>query len=153
MKIHFNENAPLPNGMQTILRQVVSAGLKMHPEYRKLSCELNLSIVTAQEITALNNDYRNKNTPTDVLSFPSNAIPLPQGKHKKPVLHLGDIAICLSVATAQAQEYGHTPERELAFLTAHGLLHLLGYDHETPQEEAQMIAMQKRILEWVGIGK
>jgi len=153
MKIHFNENISLPNGMQTMLRQAISAGLRMHPAYRKLNCELNVSIVTSEEIAQLNNNYRNKNTPTDVLSFPTNASLLPQRKRRKPILHLGDIAICLEVATAQAQEYGHTLERELVFLAVHGLLHLLGYDHETQQDESEMIAMQKRILEWIGVKK
>jgi probable rRNA maturation factor len=82
----------------------------------------------------------------------------PTGRPKRhspsqPAINLGDIIICTDVAQAQAAEYGHSLERELAFLTAHGLLHLIGYDHNTPQAEAEMIAMQKEILAWVGAGK
>jgi len=154
MRIHFGEHetAPIPVPMQTVLKQVISAGLKKHPEYAKINCEINLTFVTQEEIRRLNSCYRSKDTPTDVLSFPNQgAKPLATGRRSKPTLHLGDIVICLEIAESQAREYGHSLERELAFLTAHGLLHLLGYDHNTPQEESRMIDAQKEILARVGV--
>lgn len=142
---------------KTLLKQVVSAGLKKHPAYKKLDCQLNITFAGQLEIADLNRVYRGKDTPTDVLSFPSEgAKPMPaprKGCRSKPVLNLGDIVICPEVAAAQALEYGHSFDRELAFLTAHGLLHLLGYDHRTPDEEGEMIAMQKEILTWLGVGR
>ncbi|MCL1786572.1 MAG: rRNA maturation RNase YbeY [Defluviitaleaceae bacterium] len=161
MKIFWNECDMAPP-TQTLLKQVVSAGLKKHPVYHKTDCEVNISFVTPAEMADLNQAYRGKNTPTDVLSFPNDgaqAMPAgPTGRPKRhspsqPAINLGDIIICTDVAQAQAAEYGHSLERELAFLTAHGLLHLIGYDHHTPQAEAEMIAMQKEILAWVGAGK
>jgi len=94
-----------------------------------------------EEIQTLNRDYRNKDTATDVLSFPVNN-ELATG----PSISLGDIVICVEVAQKQANEYGHNLDRELAFLLVHGMLHLLGYDHETPEDEAEMCAAQEDIL-------
>jgi len=159
MKIHWGERGvqPLPTHTQTLLKQVISSGLRLHqaPEYKNMNCEINISFVTPAEIADLNKLYRNSNAPTDVLSFPNaRAAPIPaarKSRRSKPTLNLGDIVICTEVAKSQAQAYGHSPERELAFLTAHGFLHLIGYGHNTPQEEAAMIAMQKEILDRVGV--
>ena len=67
------------------------------------------------------------------------------------LVNIGDIVICLERAKEQAKEYGHSLKRELAFLSLHGLLHLLGYDHIEPEDEKQMIALQKEILDQAGI--
>lgn len=155
MKIHFGERGtePLPSATQLQLRQVVSAGLKHHPQYRKLNCSLAITFVTAAEMRELNSKYRGKETPTDVLSFPNtmqNPI-IPGSRRAKPSLTLGSIIICPEVAQSQAQEYNHSLERELAFLAAHGFLHLIGYDHTTDEDERTMIALQKQILEYVGV--
>jgi len=159
MRVHWGERGvkPLPVPTKTLLKQVISYGLRLHQalEYKNVHCETNISFVTPAEIAELNKQYRNKDMPTDVLSFPNaRATPIPatrKSNRNKPTLNLGDIVICTEVAERQAQAYGHSPERELAFLTAHGFLHLIGYDHNTPQEEAAMIAMQKKILDRVGI--
>jgi len=152
MRVYFGENCTLPLHQQTLLRQVISAGLKFHPKYEKLDCEINLSLVSSEEIQNLNKHYRKLDTPTDVLSFPNTgAKPAPGFRGSKPTLSMGDIIICMEVAEAQAQEYGHSVERELAFLTVHGFLHLIGYDHMTPDDEAVMKETQQEILAWVGI--
>ena len=175
MTINFEsrETEPLLPGMQLLLRQVVSTGLRMHSQYRKLHCTINITFVTLAEMQELNSQYRGKNTPTDVLSFPNvmqkpiapgsvipnassthiwNRVPIhPRKWRAKPSLSLGSIIICPDVAQAQADEYGHSLERELAFLTAHGFLHLIGYDHATSKDEAAMIAMQEKILTYVGV--
>ena len=155
MKIHFAERdtEPLPPATQLLLRQTISAGLKHHPQYSKLNCSLSITFVTAAEMRELNAEYRDKDTTTDVLSFPNamqNPI-IPGNRRTKPSIALGSIIICTEVAQAQAQEYNHSLERELAFLTAHGFLHLIGYDHATDEDEREMIAMQKQILEYVGV--
>ena len=110
------------------------------------NCEVSISFVDKDEIQTLNRDYRNKDTATDVLSFPVNN-ELAMG----PSISLGDIAICIEIAQKQAEEYGHSQERELAFLVVHGMLHLLGYDHETPEDETEMCAAQEQILKKLGL--
>ena len=103
-------------------------------------------------IAALNREFRGVDAPTDVLSFPQleaagavTAVPA-----DAPLL-LGDIVVSLQRAEAQAHEYGHARARELGFLLVHGLLHLLGYDHETPDEAAMMQAHQEAILHALGL--
>jgi len=105
------------------------------------NCEVSITFVDSDEIQALNKDYRSKDEATDVLSFPISE-ELAMGSD----VSIGDIVICMEVARAQAEEYGHTLERELAFLVAHGMLHLLGYDHETPEDETEMCTAQEEIL-------
>jgi len=104
-------------------------------------CEVSVSLATPDEIRTMNRDYRNKDAATDVLSFP--------GFPGSPAL--GDIVICVDIARQQAEEYGHTFERELIFLAVHGLLHLLGYDHETPQDENLMRTLQTKIMDAIGV--
>lgn len=152
MRIYFGETCDLPLYQRTMLKQVLSAGLKFHPKYRKLNCEINLSFVSSKEIQNLNKHYRKLDTATDVLSFPNTgAKPMRGIGNSKPTLALGDIIICTEIAQRQASEYGHSFEREMAFLTAHGFLHLIGYDHIELSEEAAMNEAQQKILDWVGI--
>ncbi|GHV17564.1 endoribonuclease YbeY [Clostridia bacterium] len=104
------------------------------------ACEVSVSIVTAPEIQALNSQYRNKDSVTDVLSFPMDDF------DSTPCM-LGDIIICLQRAEEQAAEIGNSLARELAFLAIHACLHLLGYDHETGDEqEKEMFALQDKIM-------
>jgi len=112
------------------------------------NCEVSISFVDSDEIKVLNRDYRGKDEATDVLSFPVSE-ELAMG----PDISLGDIVICMDVAKAQAEEYRHTLERELAFLVVHGMLHLLGYDHETPEDDAEMCAAQDEILGKLSISR
>ena len=81
---------------------------------------------------------------TDVLSFPQYD-DLRELDNEEEIC-LGDVVICGRVARCQAEEYGHSLKREIAFLTAHSMLHLLGYDHMEPEEEAEMFRRQKEIL-------
>jgi probable rRNA maturation factor len=103
-------------------------------------------------IAALNREFRGVDAPTDVLSFPQldAAGPVTAVPADAPLL-LGDIVVSLQRAEAQAHEYGHTRARELGFLLAHGLLHLLGYDHETATEAATMEARQEAVLHALGL--
>jgi len=114
--------------------------------------EVSLTFVDDDSIQVLNRDHRAKDRPTDVLSFPQwnpgddmPPAPLP--------IPLGDIVISVETAERQAAEYGHTIEREIGFLMAHGLLHLLGLDHETPEEEAEMRDRQRHLLEALGLNR
>jgi len=144
MEIYWDFEGDLLTPYIEMLNQVVAASGKYGeaPD----NCEVSISIVGSDEIKTLNQDYRGKDETTDVLSFPVSE-ELAMG----PDVSLGDIVICMDVAKAQADEYGHTIERELAFLVVHGMLHLLGYDHETPEDETEMCAAQDEILKTLKI--
>lgn len=112
--------------------------------------EVSLVFTDSETVRQLNRDYRGVDKPTDVLSFhmlpqkgndSSFALP-PDG-----VTRLGEVIISCPQAAEQAREQGHSPERELALLIIHGLLHLLNYDHEEPQEESDMREKEKELLE------
>ncbi len=98
---------------------------------------MQIILVTQESIHEMNKTYRNIDKPTDVLSFPND-----EPKEKS----LGDIFISIEQARIQAKDYEHSFEREIGFLAVHGFLHLLGYDHHTPEEEEIMIYEQERIL-------
>ena len=103
----------------------------------------SIIFVTPEEIQKLNSEYRKIDLVTDVISFA-----LEDDEDKILDLRiLGDIYICIDKMLEQAKEYGHSNKRELSFLTVHGLLHLLGYDHQTVEEEKEMFGLQDKILE------
>lgn len=148
------ENLLLPSKaretVQNVLQQAADL-LELGPEV-----EISVLLVDNETIRSLNRDYRNKDAATDVLSFPMEEAM--DGEPEPAVIGgpterlLGDLVISVEMAVAQAAEYGHSLERELAFLSVHGLLHLLGYDHESGVEaEAAMQAEEKRILSVLGI--
>ncbi|MDE7075957.1 MAG: rRNA maturation RNase YbeY [Clostridia bacterium] len=120
-------------------------------------CPLALEIVFTdkQEIRRLNCEFRKTDKVTDVLSFPTldgicgrelKAKDFPFDIDGDGVLFLGSVAICTEVAKEQAEEYGHPYERELNYLAAHGVCHLLGYDHMTEEDKPVMRAMEEKVL-------
>jgi len=109
------------------------------------SVELSVAIVTIAEMTELNTEYRGKEGPTDVLSFECDDPCTVVGPMES--VTLGDVVIAPEVAVAQAAEYGHTVEEELNLLLVHGVLHLLGYDHESDEDAAVMQARERVLLE------
>ena len=108
----------------------------------------NIIIVSEDEIHKINKLYRNKDCVTDVISF---ALEDDETFIETDFRVLGDIYVCLSKAKKQAEEYGHSFLREISFLTIHGLLHLLGYDHMTKEEEKIMFNLEEMILNEYGI--
>lgn len=112
--------------------------------------EVAVSFVDENEIQAINKAYRNKDAVTDVISF---ALEEGEDDFEMPdePRVLGDIIICVKRALEQAEEYGHSFERELGFLSLHGLLHLLGYDHMNEADEARMFGRQDEILDAFGL--
>ncbi len=109
----------------------------------------NVIFVDNEKIRELNREYRNIDKTTDVISF---ALEDYQDIHYDFRL-LGDIYISIPKAEEQAKEYGHSFLREISFLTIHGFLHLLGYDHKKEQDEKIMFELQERILDSYGIKK
>lgn len=109
--------------------------------------ELSILLSDDTKLATLNNTYRGMNEPTDVLAFPAGEEPaLPD-----EAVYLGDIAVSLPRAQAQAAEAGHSLMEELQLLVIHGTLHLLGHDHGEPQEQADMWEAQRTILEKLGL--
>ena len=115
--------------------------------------EVSVTFVTNERIQEINKEYRNKDQATDVISFAMEELGegevMPNGLDIPRIL--GDIIISVAKAEEQAEEYGHSFMRELGFLTVHGFLHLLGYDHETEDEEKLMFTRQKDILNEYGL--
>lgn len=148
MHIDINDEHNMLNKAQVDLLQKL---LKFAAKREDISnnTEVSLSIVTNTEIQTLNKTYRDKDIPTDVLSFPMDDIP-EQALLNMPSM-LGDIIISFDKVMEQKASYNHSFERELAFLTIHGLLHLLGYTHDHPTEEKEMFDKQKLILKEFGL--
>ena len=117
--------------------------------------EVSVTFVTNEDIREINKQYRNKDSATDVISFAleelSEGEVVPVGVDMPRVL--GDIIISVERTREQAEEYGHTFERELGFLAVHGFLHLLGYDHMTDEDEKEMFGRQKDILDAYGLSR
>lgn len=119
-------------------------------EHIESDAELSVTFVDKEEIQEINKTYRNKDKVTDVISFAlEEDEPEIVGLDIPRVL--GDIIICTDVAEEQADNYGHSFERELGFLALHGFLHLLGYDHMNDEDEKKMFGRQKKILSAYGL--
>lgn len=129
-------------GLRGLIRRAIGTALKF--EKFDAASELSVTLTDNDGIHEMNAQYRNIDRATDVLSFPlyeAEEIPREDG------VCLGDIVISLERAYEQAMEYGHSFEREVAFLCVHSVLHLLGYDHELGEaEEKDMFARQEKIL-------
>ncbi len=115
----------------------------------KTNYEVDVSLVDDKTIQEINRDYRSIDRITDVISFAFNddTDPKDQIKDDGTLRMLGEILICLPQAKRQAETIGNSLARELSFLFVHGLLHLLGYDHQTKEEEEIMFGLQEKILE------
>ena len=111
--------------------------------------EISLTLVDADEIRQLNSDYRNVDKVTDVLSFPQfddlNELP------EDGEIMLGDVIICRQRAEEQAEEFGHSVEREMVYLFVHSVCHLLGYDHMEDDEKAEMRAKEESVMEQINV--
>lgn len=132
-----------------LIEKVISEALRY--EGVNDNTEVSVTIVDNEEIRKINNKFRNIDRATDVLSFPLidfDNESLPDDGSK---IYLGDIIISIERAKEQAKEYGHSIDREIGFLTAHSMLHLLGYDHMVPEEEKEMFAKQEEILNNLGL--
>lgn len=112
------------------------------------ACEVSVSFVSEEEIRTLNRDYRGIDSVTDVLSFPQFE---DVEDMKGESIALGDVVICDAKAHSQAEEYGHSYEREIIYLFVHSVLHLLGYDHMEPEEKAEMRAREEEVMDRLGI--
>jgi probable rRNA maturation factor len=144
------------------LQQLIEAVCEAVLEEEKcdFTAQVSVTLTDNQQIWQLNREYRGKDMPTDVLSFPmlefdEDGDIIDDGAvYSGDVIVLGDIVISLERARSQAQEFGHRFEREVAFLTAHSMLHLLGYDHvDDPEGELLMNEKQERVLSGLGLAR
>lgn len=115
-----------------------------------LNSIFSIIFIDNEQIRKINATYRGIDRETDVISF---AFEDAKDDFSLTKRVLGDIYISIPKMQEQAKSYGHSEKRELAFLTVHGLLHLLGYDHQTPEEEEKMFGLQKEILDEEGISR
>lgn len=122
-------------------------------------CIVDITVTDNERIREINREYRNIDRETDVLSFPQLEFS-PDGEaevsdadYSDGFLILGDIVVSLEKAKAQSEEYGHSLEREAGFLALHSTLHLMGFDHETESDRAEMRALEEEILGVMGLSR
>ncbi len=158
----LNDYEALITGLSELIEDTKYVSSEVIPLIRNSYC--SLMSVSEEEIRQINNDNRGIDKVTDVLSFPM--LEFNEGRLTCPVsecdyeldsdgnrvFNLGDIVLCYDVAVKQAEEYGHPVEREVLFLIAHSLLHLLGYDHMKQNDERRMISKQKLLMADLGLG-
>ncbi|WP_181350624.1 rRNA maturation RNase YbeY [Thalassobacillus sp. CUG 92003] len=152
MHIDFHDKT---NSVDEAFTDLIQRLLNFTAEQENLTKESEVSInfVDNDEIQTLNRIYRQKDAPTDVLSFAMQEEGEGELKivgEEFPVV-LGDIVISIDKANEQAEEYNHSLEREISFLALHGLLHLLGYDHGNTEEETKMFKRQEVLLSEFGL--
>ncbi|WP_332646931.1 rRNA maturation RNase YbeY [Lysinibacillus sp. 54212] len=135
----------------TLVNQLLQHAAKI--ENIEEGSEVSITFVTNDAIHEINREYRDKDQPTDVISFALEEL----GEGEVQIIGegipriLGDIIISTDRTKEQAEEYGHSFERELGFLAVHGFLHLLGYDHMTEEDEKEMFGKQDEILATFGL--
>ena len=148
LRIYFENDGSIYASykLKLLLRRAIAETLRY--EEIDSDCEISLTFTDNEGIHALNKEYRNIDRPTDVLSFPQ--INYSDGESAEGAL--GDIVLSLERAMEQAEEFGHSFERECAFLCVHSVLHLLGYDHElSEKDDEDMRRRQSEIMEIMGL--
>ena len=138
--LNQQKKVKIPAGTRQLIKKCCAAVLKY--ENIDEQSEVSVSFVDNEQIRELNAEYRDKDSATDVLSFPLGDDESFDVNEETGAILLGDIVISVERAMEQATEYGHSLEREIGWLTVHSMLHLLGYDHETSEEDAK--DMRKR---------
>lgn len=142
----------VPTGIRLLIRRCCHAVLVY--EAFKGSAEISVSFVNNKEIQGLNEEYRGKNTDTDVLSFPLGENGSYDVNEETGAYTIGDIVISVPKAFEQAGLYGHTIQREIAFLTVHSMFHLLGYDHEQGGLNARIMReKEEAVLNKLGLDR
>lgn len=147
-KFNFHYKVVIERAVKTVMKD------KNIPE----ELDVNVLIVSPEEIESINNETRNIDKVTDILSFPYFEYDTPgvfdeETNEWNEEDILGDIVVCADMVKSQAEEYGHSEKRELAFLIVHSMLHITGYDHMEEADAAVMEAEQKRIMDILGISR
>lgn len=161
MNLLWNIDTQIDPGLLTLMQTAADCALTM--EGVKRPCAASVRLCDDEAIHAINRDYRGVDRATDVLSFPMVSYPagVTAGQADRLLRQalddelnacmLGDLIISVPHVLAQAEEYGHSPQREAAYLLVHGICHLMGYDHMEDEEKRRMRAMEEKILSAVGL--
>ncbi len=139
----------IPTGIRMLVRRTCNAVLRM--ENFKGPAEISVTFVDNAGIKELNKEYRNKDIETDVLSFPMGENGEWDRNPETNAFILGDVVISMEKAYDQAEIYGHSLQREVGYLTAHSVLHLLGYDHIEPMDRVRMREKEELVMEQLGL--
>ena len=140
----------IPTGIRLLIRRCCHAVLEQ--ENMSGNYEVSISFVDNENIQSLNSQYRQKDMPTDVLSFPLGENGVYDMNQETGAYMLGDIVISMEKAVEQAEMYGHSLRREVAYLTVHSMLHLIGYDHEDGgMELVRMREKEEAVLTSLGL--
>ncbi|KXH87408.1 rRNA maturation RNase YbeY [Sporosarcina sp. HYO08] len=153
LELYFDdERETVGEEIKSLITNVLNHAAKKEGIQRQ--SEVSITFMSDAEIQEVNAQYRGKNQPTDVISFALEELSEGEvaivSEEGMPTV-LGDIIISIDTAKRQAEEYGHSMEREMGFLALHGFLHLLGYDHLTEEEEKEMFGRQQDILSSFGL--
>ena len=152
MTVNFlDETKRLSENLKDIILRAAKEAVWAEGVLEGCSVSVDILIVDLESMRKINRDTRRIDAPTDVLSFPADELVKGVLSNCTGTLFLGDIVIACEKIFSQACEYGHSAEREAGFLTAHAMLHLMGYDHETDEGEAEMIGKQEEILGRMGL--
>ena len=147
---NYPEELSFPTEIEENVR---AAAEKVGELYGVENGEVSVTLTNNDYIHQLNRKYRQIDRPTDVLSFALNESEEPDIENGPDINVLGDIILSVERAEEQAAEYGHSLRREIAFLTVHGMLHLLGYDHMEEADRLEMEKEQRYVMEQLGISR
>ena len=147
---NYPEDLEVP---QEYVANVTAAAQKVGELYGVENGEVSVTLTNNDYIHQLNRKYRQIDRPTDVLSFALNESEEPDIENGPDINVLGDIILSVERAEEQAADYGHSLRREIAFLTVHGMLHLLGYDHMEEADRLEMEKEQRYVMEQLGISR
>ncbi len=140
----------IPTGLRMLIRRCCNAVLKL--ENFEGSVEVSVTLVNNAQIRELNSQYRDKDRVTDVLSFPMGENGVYDVDPNTGAKLLGDIVISMETAVEQADRFGHSLQREVGYLTAHSMLHLLGYDHEdNGLQRIRMREKEEQVMTQLGL--
>ena len=140
----------IPTGVRMLVRRCCNAVLQL--EQFPHNAEISVVFIDNDQIQELNREYRGKDMPTDVLPFPMGENGEYEINHDTDAVILGDVAISMEKAVEQAYKYDHSLEREIGFLTAHSVLHLLGYDHEQGGlDRVRMREKEEQVMTQLGL--
>ena len=145
---HEVDGLPIDEALAAEIRRAVE---KVGELYDAADAEVSITLTDDAHIHALNREYRAVDRPTDVISFALNESEEPEIAGGPAIDVLGDIVLSVERAKAQAAEYGHSLRREIVFLTVHGMLHLLGYDHVEEAERQEMEEEQRHVMAALGV--
>lgn len=139
----------IPTGLRMLVRRACIAVLR--EEKFEGNAEVCVTFIDNEEIHRLNKEFREKDSATDVLSFPLGENGIYDVNPNTGAKQLGDVVISLERAEEQAAEFGHSLQREVCYLTVHSMLHLLGYDHMEPDEKAVMRKKEESVMSQIGL--